>query len=94
MEDLARVKKTMNPKLKIAGVIANRVDLRRNLTKQGLQEMKEHFGNVLFDTYVSNNTSIPLSISIHKTVRELNWYSPVLTQLAKITKELEKRMGF
>lgn len=92
MEDLTVIKETMNPSLTVLGIVANKIDLRRNLTKKALRELRQVFGDVLFDTYVSNNISVPTSLSLGQTIRELKWSNPALSQLKKISKEVEERM--
>ena len=93
LDDLTRIKETMNPDLKVLGVVANRVDLHRNLTKLVLKELQQTFGNNFFKTYVSNNTAIPSSVRHKKAVRELRLSTPVLAQLKKVADEVEERMG-
>lgn len=93
MEDLERVKQNFNPELRVIGVVANRVDKRRNLTKKVLSDLKWTLGETLLNTYVSNDVAIPTSIWQRKTVRELGWYTPAIKQLNKLADELEERMG-
>lgn len=62
LDDLTRIKETMNPDLKVLGVVANRVDMRRNLTKLALRELQQTFGDNFFKTCIPNNTAIPTSV--------------------------------
>lgn len=93
VDELARIQKTMNSELKVLGVVANRVDKRRGLTKASLKELERTFGNGLLKTRVSNNTAVPTAIHQGKVVRELGWSSPVLKQLKSVADEVEERMG-
>ena len=92
LDDLAIIKETMNPDLKVLGVVVNRVDKRRKLTQISLKELRLILGDKLFRTQISNNTAIPNSVRAKKTVRELGWCTPVLSQFKKIAKEVEERM--
>lgn len=92
VEELDHIQKTMNPALKVLGVVANRVDMRRGLTRAILKELEATFGMGFFQTRVSNNTAVPTSIHQRKAVRELIWSSPVLKQLKSIADEVEERM--
>ncbi len=48
LEDLITVKLELSEKLRITGIIANKVDLRRNLTKKKLGELNNVMGANLF----------------------------------------------
>jgi len=93
MEDLMGIKETMNPNLSVVGIVANKIDQRRTLTKQALNELRRVFGKDLLQTYISNNTAVPNSIQQRKTLRELGWSNPALSQIMRVSAEIEGRLG-
>jgi len=48
--DVARER--LNPGLKITGIIATKYDRRRNLNREVLETLKEHFGELIFRTVI------------------------------------------
>ncbi|HEY8910781.1 MAG TPA: ParA family protein [Desulfosporosinus sp.] len=92
LDDLASVKQNLNRELRVIGVVANRVDMRRNLTKKVMSDLKWTLGETFLNTFVSNNVAIPTSIWQRKTVRELGWSNPAVKQLKDLANELEERM--
>lgn len=93
VDDLLAISSELNPNLKILGIVANKVDLRRNLTKKKLKELEDTLGDDLFETYISNDTSIPTSHDSKVPVREIPWRSRVVNQFVEVTNELLKRVG-
>ena len=91
--DLLKLKKKVNPSLKILGLVANKVDLRRNLTKKKLNELSTSFNIYFFEEYVSTDTAIPLSLDRKIPVRLLNYRSRTVTQFQRIASKMLERMG-
>lgn len=52
------VRDTFNPKLSIDGIIFTMVDGRTTLSNQVMSEVKNHFGDVVFDTVVPRNVRL------------------------------------
>jgi chromosome partitioning protein len=57
METVEEVREALNPALEIEGIVLTMFDNRNNLAKQVADEVREHFGDKLYDTV------------IHRTVR-------------------------
>jgi chromosome partitioning protein len=53
-----RVKATMNPDLSIAGILLTMHDERTNLSKDVAREVREHFGDQVFETIVPRNVRL------------------------------------
>jgi chromosome partitioning protein len=53
-----RVKKSLNPKLHIAGVILTMVDRRMTLSQQVEADVRGHFGELVFGTTIPRNVRI------------------------------------
>ena len=52
------VKKSLNPKLEIQGVILSMFDGRTNLSLQVVQEVKRYFGNKVYSTVIPRNVRL------------------------------------
>jgi chromosome partitioning protein len=53
-----RVKSTMNPSLSITGILLTMHDERTNLSKDVAREVREHFGDQVFQTIVPRNVRL------------------------------------
>ncbi len=49
------VRDNLNPDLEVTGIIASMFDVRTSLATEVLEEIKEHFGPIVFDTVIRNN---------------------------------------
>ena len=52
------VKRSLNPKLEIQGVILSMFDGRTNLSLQVVQEVKKYFGNKVYATVIPRNVRL------------------------------------
>ena len=93
LDDLQSIKQAMNRKLHVIGVVANRVDFRRNLTKTKIMELRKALGRNMFNTLITNNTAIPTSISRKTPIRGLGRASDSLKQFRELTNEILERLG-
>jgi len=91
LSDLEKIKATMNPNLNVLGILVNRVDLRRNLTKRVLKDLRVAWGSSMFTTELSNDTVIPTALMKGKAVRELRWSSKITPQIEKLAEEIINR---
>jgi chromosome partitioning protein len=55
---VARIKKNLNPKLHIAGVVLTMVDRRMTLSQQVEADVRGHFGELVFGTTIPRNVRI------------------------------------
>src|SRR5215475_11269667 len=55
---IERVKKRLNPKLYIAGVVLTMVDRRMTLSQQVEADVRAHFGDLVFGTAIARNVRI------------------------------------
>lgn len=58
MDTVKLVKKSLNPRLEIEGVLLNMYDGRTNLSIQVVEEVKKHFGNKVYKTQVPRNVRL------------------------------------
>ncbi len=55
---MERIKKRLNPRLHIAGVILTMVDRRMTLSQQVEADVRQHFGELVFGTTIPRNVRI------------------------------------
>lgn len=55
---ISMVKKSSNPKIEIEGILGTMYDKRTNLSEQVLQEVKNHFGDKVYETYIPRNVRL------------------------------------
>ena len=91
LSDLEGIKATMNPKLNVLGILVNRVDLRRKLTKQVLKTLRNAWETSMFTTTLSNDVVIPTALMKGKAVRELRWSSKITPQIEQLAEEIINR---
>lgn len=67
------VKKRLNRRLEVTGIIATRYDGRKNLSKEVVARIRDYFGAKLFDTFIRENIALAEAPSFGKTIFE---YAP------------------
>lgn len=68
VDTIELVRRKINAKLELRGVIACLYDSRRNLSKEVLANLKEYFGNRVFKTLVRENVSLAEAPSHGQTI--------------------------
>ena len=58
MRTIEMVKRSLNPKLEIEGIVLTMTDKRNNLSEQVSADVRGHFGNQVFDTAIPRNIRI------------------------------------
>jgi chromosome partitioning protein len=58
VEVVQLVQKRLNPKVRIAGIVACKVDRRPKLSQEVLDELRRHFTDVLYDTVIRPNVKL------------------------------------
>lgn len=94
LDNLFHIQATMNPELRILGILVNKVDMRRSLTKTMLTDLEVAFGDSLFKTWISNDTAIPTSLKLGLPLRKLHWRSRTVDQFSALSFEALERMGY
>lgn len=55
---LDRLRKTLNPKLSLGGIVLTMVDVRNRLAKQVEADVRAHFGSKVFETHIPRNVRV------------------------------------
>lgn len=91
MDVINVVKRRMNPGLEIAGAIATFYNPRRNLDQQIVKQIETFFPGKLFETKISQNTSLAEAPATGKNIFEYDAKSKGAQQYKALTKELIER---
>jgi len=58
MNTIDRVKSSFNPDLKLSGVVLTMFDTRNNLSNEVAENVREHFGDLVFKTVIPRNVRV------------------------------------
>ena len=94
MDTVSKVRRTLNPDLKLSGVIINAYDSKPVITRQIAEEIREGFGDMVFATHLSKTIKIEEAIAQKTGVTELRRLdkSRAREEVTAITGELLKRL--
>ncbi len=70
LETIDMIKQRLNPKLKIAGIVPCRVDVRTKHAKEVVSELENNFGSMLFKTAIRENIRLSEAPSFAKSILE------------------------
>lgn len=91
MQTIQRVQKGLNPSLKLLGIIMTMVDPRNALSGQVIKEVKTHFGDYVFNTFIPRNVRLAEAPSYGITVFEHDKWSKGSRSYKQLAKEVLKR---
>jgi len=85
-----KVKRGVNPKLMIEGIVVTLVDVRTNIAKEITQQIKEAYGrNVrVFDTVIPRGVTATEATGLGKSIFEYDGSGSVATAYKSLTKEV------
>ena len=85
------IKSQLNPSLRIEGFLLTMYDSRLRLSNQVYEEVKRHFGNLVFDTVISRNVRLSEAPSHGMSVLEYDLQSKGAQNYVQLAKELIAR---
>lgn len=91
MNTVGLVKRSMNPKLEIEGVLMTMFDGRTNLSVQVMDEVKSYFKNKMYNTYIPRNVRLAEAPSYGQTIFEYAPNSKGAIAYYNFAKEFEER---
>ncbi|GAB4229754.1 MAG: AAA family ATPase [Acidobacteriota bacterium] len=65
---LSRIRQAFNPQLRLAGVLLTMYDERLNLTQQIQEDVRSHFGDLVFETVIPRNVRLAEAPSFGKPI--------------------------
>lgn len=93
LESMKLVKKAMNPKLQLLGVLATMYDRRTSLSAEVLAEIKKYFKDKTFDTTIPRNVRVAEAPSHGVPVGEYDKFSRGAKAYKSLAREVERRTG-
>jgi chromosome partitioning protein len=82
----------INPQLRLLGVVMTMFDGRTNLSQQVVGEVREHFGDTVFDTVIPRTTRLAEAPSHGKPIIYYDKYSAGAAAYEVLTQELLERL--
>ena len=93
LESVDRVRSAFNPGLQIEGILLTMYDDRTNLSRQVLEDIRRHFGDLVYDTVIPRNIRLGEAPSFGKPVLAYDIKSRGAEAYLALGKELLKRRG-
>lgn len=82
----------VNPRLTLTGVVMTMYDGRTKLSQQVVSEVREHFGEHVFETLIPRTTKLAEAPSFGKPIMYYDPYSPATAAYELLAQELIKRV--
>ncbi len=92
LSTVARVRESLNPRLRIAGVLATMWDERTNLSRQVLEEIRRYFGEKVFRHVVPRNVRLAEAPSHGKPILLYDVHSKGAEAYLGVARELIDRV--
>ena len=93
LDVLERVKRRLNPSIELVGILVGLFSGQRNLSREVVEELRHHFGDLVIDTHVRVNVRLAEAPSHGQTIFEYAPDSSAADQFREIALELQLRLG-
>jgi chromosome partitioning protein len=93
MNTFKRVRESINPDIKLFGIILTMYDVRNNLSRQVVDEVKRHFGELVYNTIIPRNVRLGESPSFGKPIILYDATSKGAQAYIELTREFLSKMG-
>jgi len=93
LESVDRVRTVFNPELEIEGILLTMYDDRTNLSRQVLEDIRTHFGELVYETVIPRNVRLGEAPSFGKPVLAHDIKSKGAEAYLSLGKEVLKRRG-
>lgn len=88
MNTIDLVRKNLNPNLRIEGVLMTMYDARTNLSEQVINEVKDYFSEVVFETVIPRNVRLSEAPSFGKSILDYSSNSKGAAAYRKLAEEV------
>ena len=88
MDTVERIRSQLNPKLGLAGILLTMIDRRNSLSRQVEAEVREHFGEKVFQTVIPRNVRLSEAPSHGKPVLLYDLRSKGAVSYLKLAEEI------
>jgi chromosome partitioning protein len=89
---MAQLHDGVNPRLELVGVIMTMYDSRTKLSQQVVSEVREHFGERVFETMIPRSTRLAEAPSFGKPIIHYDKYSPGAAAYELLAQEVLTRL--
>ncbi|MCH2101019.1 MAG: ParA family protein [Planctomycetes bacterium] len=93
LDVLERVQRRLNPRLELRGILVGMYSKQRNLSREVVQELRSHFGDVVFSTLIRINVRLAEAPSHGMTIFEYDAASAGAADFSAVASELGERLG-
>ena len=83
-----------NPQLELLGVVMTMFDGRTRLSQQVVGEVRQHFGEVVFETMIPRTTRLAEAPSFGKAIMDYDKYSAGAAAYDLLAQEVSQRLGW
>ncbi len=90
---LERVQRRLNPNLKLIGILVGMYSKQRNLSREVVQELRNHFGEIVFSHHVRVNVRLAEAPSHGMTIYEYDPRCAGAEDFRIVATELASRLG-
>jgi chromosome partitioning protein len=90
-QTLSRVRQALNPDLELEGIVLTMFDRRANLARQVADEVREHFGERVYETVIPRNVRLSEAPSHGKPILLYDVRSAGAVSYLRLAEELLKR---
>ena len=91
MKTIERVKRNLNPRLEVQGIVMTMYDGRNRLADQVVENVREHFDGKLYKTLIPRNVRISEAPSHGKPVLLYDWRSTGAQAYIELAREFMRR---
>jgi chromosome partitioning protein len=81
-----------NPQLQLLGVVMTMFDARTRLAHQVIEEVRQHFGSLVFDTVIPRTTRLAEAPSFGKPILHYDRYSAGAAAYEVLAQEVVNRL--
>jgi chromosome partitioning protein len=82
----------VNPRLELLGVVMTMYDGRTRLSQQVVTEVRQHFGDLVFETVIPRTTRLAEAPSFGKPIIDYDKYSAGAAAYEVLTQDIAKRL--
>ena len=93
LDVLERVQRRLNPRLHLLGILVGMYSKQRNLSREVVEELRGHFGEVVFSTLIRVNVRLAEAPSHGMTIFEYDAASAGAADFSSVAGELAQRLG-
>jgi len=93
LNTIQAVRGSTNPQLGLLGIVLTMFDKRNSLSEQVLKEVREYFGDKLFETVIPRNVRLAEAPSYGRTIYEHDRWSKGARAYKSLAKEVRERLS-